>query len=286
MLENFLRGDAISDVLGFESPRVDVRLQLDNIEQLVLQQLQAVSEVVVFAFDLADYFILTTTQLLLKLIGGRELAELQLVGGQRSAGRVGLHACVWTHVLFVHGSLVLFEELCFQRLLQLGNLCFLAFDLMSMLRLLVLNLRELLHQLLPFIFQFLNFCFMLSFHGFQLCFQVGALSRQLFASSLRSLQLGLGILASSFCSVELLPEFSSTLDVLNALLEHIVNRVDSLLDILRPGLEQVTDCWHTVLHLGLLDVTHLKYQLSMHHIVIIMLLREESLATCGTGRSI
>ena len=127
---------------------------------------------------------------------------------------------------------------------------------------------------------------MLCFHGFQLCFQVGALSRQLFASSLRSLQLGLGILASCFCSVELLPEFSSTLNVLNALLEHIVNRVDSLLDILRPGLEQVADCWHTILHLGLLDVTHLKYQLSVHHIVIIMLLREESLATCGTSCSI
>lgn len=234
---------------------------------------------VVFAFDPVDYFILTTTQLLLKLIGGRELAELQLVGGQGSASRVGLHACVWTHVLFVRGSLVLFEELCFQRLLQLANLRFLAFDLMSMLRLLVLNLRELLHQLLSFIFQFLNFSFMLSFHGLQLHLQVGALSRQLFTSSLSSLQLGLGILALCFCSVELLPKFSSSLDVLNALLEHIVNRVDSLLDILRPGLEQVADCWHAILHLGLLDVIHLKNQLSRHHIFIIMLLREESLTT-------
>jgi len=235
--------------------------------------------VVVFAFDLVVYFFQTAIQFVLKLIACRELAELHLVGGQGSAGRHGLQAVVWTHVLFVRGSLVLFEELCFQRLLQLANLRFLAFDLMSMLRLLVLNLRELLHQLLSFIFQFLNFSFMLSFHGLQLYLQLGALSRQLFASSLSSLQLGLGILTLSFCSVDLLPEFSSTLDVLNALLEHIVNRVDSLLDILRSGLEQVADCWHAILHLGLLDVIHLKYQLSHHHIVIIVLLGEESLTT-------
>ena len=124
---------------------------------------------------------------------------------------------------------------------------------------------------------------MLGFHGLELCLQLGALSRQLFASSLSSLQLGLGILTLGFCSVELLSEFSSTLDVLNALLEHIVNRVDSLLDILRSSFEQVANCWHTILHLGLLDVIHLQNELSRHHIIIILLLGEEPLTSLGAS---
>ena len=154
---------------------------------------------------------------------------------------------------------------------------------MPVLRLLVLDLRELLHQLLSFIFQLLNLSFLLGFHGLELYLQLGALSRQLFASSLSSLQLGLGILTLGFCSVKLLSEFSSTLDVLNALLEHIVNRVDSLLDILGSSLEQVADCWHAILHLGLFDVIHLQNQLSRHHIVIILLLGKEPLTSLGTG---
>ena len=52
-------------------------------------------------------------------------------------------------------------------------------------------------------------------------------------------------------SIELLPEFIPVVDVSDPLLEHVVYRVDSLLNILRPCLEEVSNRWHPVLHLCL-----------------------------------
>lgn len=43
-------------------------------------------------------------------------------------------------------------------------------------------------------------------------------------------------------------------DVLYSLTEHIIDRIYRFLDVLRTRFEEVADCWHAVLHLGLTDV--------------------------------
>ena len=59
-----------------------------------------------------------------------------------------------------------------------------------------------------------------------------------------------------FCSFDLAAVVVFIVNILNALSEHVIDRVDGFLDVLRPRFEKVTDCWHAVLKLGLANIVH------------------------------
>ena len=90
-----------------------------------------------------------------------------------------------------------------------------------------------------------------------------------------------GILDLGLHAILLASEVVSGINVLDALLEHVVDGVDGFLHILRAAFEEVADCGHAVLLLRVPYVVHLVDQLRHHHIVIIILLAEDLVGIAG-----
>ena len=118
-----------------------------------------------------------------------------------------------------------------------------------------------------------------------LLFEIIELLRHALHLGLVPLKLELRILVLALSPVYLLFKIILVVDILDSLFEHVVNRIDGLLDVLGFALEQISNSWHSVLNLSLkfqtklnhifslktylLDIVHFIDELSDHKILIV-----------------
>ena len=156
---------------------------------------------------------------------------------------------------------------------------------MLVLSLLMLNLCDLFDELIPLLGDLCHLSLVLYLEAFDLLFEIIELLCHALHLGLVSLQLELCILVLGLSPVHLLFEIILVIDILDSLFEHVINRIDGLLDVLRFTLEQVSDRRHSVLYLGLkfqtklnhffsfktylFDVVHFVDELSHHKILIV-----------------
>jgi len=117
--------------------------------------------------------------------------------------------------------------------------------------LLVFDLCDLLDQIVSLRRKLGHLRFVLVLLILELILKIYDLLGHLLSLGLGSLQLHLSVLTLLLCSIHLLPEVIPVVDVRYPLLQHIVHRIDSFLNICWPTLEEVTNGWHSILHLSL-----------------------------------
>ena len=122
---------------------------------------------------------------------------------------------------------------------------------MLVLSLFMLDFGDLLYELISLLSNFGDLRFMLSFNRFDRLFEVIDFLRHTLHLCFVPLHLKLSFLVLRLSSVDLLLEIILVVDVLDPLLQHVVNRIDCLLDILRLRFEQIPNSWHTILDLSL-----------------------------------